>query len=256
MPGGICAFTVWKHLPWIDILSKAIKEEYPISKRPMPFPSHEDALLSLTRWNPWHDTEWIRKKVEQAGFLGCPKTQEKKPANSNEVDKDEKKNEKADIKENKKEDWSMYEFQSGEGRPNSSRKSSKTITPRTASSVLSASPSSMSDFSPSSSSSPTTSNAASASTGSLVIEEMTSTHRYTKHEFMSNFGTSVLDHLICASWGKESISKEATRKELREALLRYLHRICPDQLDEIELDLKAIVVVIKKSEGSNVPSEM
>lgn len=232
MPGGICAFTVWKHLPWLEILAKAIKEEYP--KRPMPFPCHEDAILSLTRWNRWHDPEWIKKTIQEAGFTCIPDNKE----DENGTDDDEGRTQNVGMND-KDEDWSQYEFNSGQSR-SLSRKNSRTSSPT---------PSMETD----SSATPTQSNPIPSSLdpleteeSSILIEEVSSIHRYTKHEFMSNFGTSVLDHLISSSWGKQSISKEETRKELTEALLRYLIKLCPDQFDEIELEMKALVVIVRK----------
>lgn len=242
MPGGICAFTVWKHLPWLEVLAKAIKTEYPA--RPMNFPSHDDALMSLTGWNPWHDPEWIKKKVTEAGFLDVEHC-----GNGHKMAGEEVKEDNAEKKE--VEDWSQYEYQSGEARSTSRRNSEEVKqTPRSPIGNK-AGASSTSSSAPSSPSFPT-----SETKGSIIIEEITSTHRYTKHEFMSNFGTSVLDHLLAAAWGKERLSKDETRRDLREAVSRYLIKICPDQMDEIELELTALVVVVKKGEQVDTPSEM
>lgn len=242
MPGGICAFTVWKRLPWLEILAKAIKTEYPA--RPMHFPCHDDALVSLTRSNPWHDPEWIKKKVTEAGFL-----RDEHCGNDDKKEGEEVKEDDAEEKE--VEDWSQYEFQSGEVRP-TSRRNSEEIKHTPVSPIGDKTGASMtSSLTPSSPSSPTC-----EMKGSIIIEEISSTHRYTKHEFMSNFGTSVLDHLLAAAWGKERLSRDETRRELREAVSRYLIKICPDQMDEIELELTALVVVIKKGEQVDTRSKM
>lgn len=243
VPGGICAFTVWKHLPWLDILAKAIKEEYP--QRPMLFPCHEDAILSLTRWNPWHDPDWIKKMIMEAGFSST--LEEKSYKGVKDVDEDENKDRDSD---DKKEDWSQYEYNSSESR-SSSRKNSKTSSAPPVSS-----PKTGSLAAPASTPTSPSSNSSKSEDSSITIEEVSSIHRYTKHEFMSNFGTSVLDHLISASWGKESITKEESRRNLKEAILRYLIRLCPDQFDEIELELKALVVVVRKSNKKDIPSQM
>lgn len=247
-PGGICAFTVWSHLPWLNILRQAIREEY--KPKPMPFPLHDDAILCLTRWNPWHDEEWIRKKITEAGFLDT--TQVKDDAGlAEEVD------ENLGSTKNKNEDWSQYEYNSSESHPPSPQ-ASKTFRP------VSPSRSSFTETSDNASTitSPVKMDSSASTklvtpevqTGSIAIEEVASVHRYTKHEFMSNFGTSVLDHILTATWGRQSISREETRKELREALMRYLVKLCPDQLDEIELELKALVVVVRKSDKREVPN--
>lgn len=247
VPGGIWALTVWKHLPWLDILAKAITEEYP--SRQMPFPCHEDALLSLTRWNPWHDIEWIKKTVEEAGFFDCQADGKTINSACGDSESDEATNDN-------KEDWSQYEYDSGESL-SSSRRNSKSCTLSPSSFLNRGFPAT-----PSLSSSlttvphPASCSKAESQKGSLIIEEVASIHRYTKHEFMSNFGTSVLDHLISASWGKQTIEKEESRNALRQAVLRYLIKLYPDQSDEIELDLKALVVVVRKDAKRDIAAQM
>lgn len=285
MPGGICAFTVWKRLPWLDILADAINQEY--KNRPMKFPSHEDALMSLTRWNPWHDIEWIRRKVKEVGFIeeedgrsslsSSPSSFVKHEADEITQKEDESENgtQKTDEDiEEKKDDWSMYEFESAQGRsvsvpsPRRTSRNDKSTSPRTASPSSGSFMPDSTSTSPACESSatlplspppvPSNSRVSAHDKGSLTIESTISTHRYTKHEFISNFGTSVLDHLLAASWGKERIftKNDSVRIELREALNRYLCRKYPEDWDEIEVEMEALVVIIKKGEKVDVPSEM
>jgi hypothetical protein len=250
MPGGICAFTVWKHLPWLNILKQAIKEEYKLT--PMPFPSHDDAILCLTRWNPWHDTEWIREKITAAGFLQTAQVED-------EADPVNEMDEGTNNTDEKNGNWIQYEYNSGETHPSSpkSSKASPPISPsRSSCTEASDNTSTITPLSINDTTTSTDPTTCGVQTGSITIEEVASVHQYTKHEFMSNFGTSVLYHILAATWGHGSVSKEETRKELREALMRYLIKLCPDQLDEIELELKALVVVVRKNDKRGVPNHL
>jgi hypothetical protein len=119
-PGGICAFTIWKHLSWLDILQKAINSEFK-DGRPTSFPSHEDAILSLTRWNPWHCEDYIRNVVKEAKFF--PEAKQEREAVKDQ-DQDEEGMHKPETGALKivtpgREDWSQYEFHTDSPRSTS-----------------------------------------------------------------------------------------------------------------------------------------
>ena len=92
---------------------------------------------------------------------------------------------------------------------------------------------------PTSSLSPCT---AKASANSVIIEEISSTHRYSKHEFMENFGSTVVYYILSHEWGKAKLNKPGVKEDIKAAIWKYLQDCYPNETDEIKIDLTALVV--------------
>ena len=160
--GGICAFTVWKRLEWLDVLRQAITQHLPQAPA---YPDHDACLLQFSHNNVWHDSAWIERQLASAGF----------------------------------ED--------------------------------------------------------------VQIEMLPTKHRFTREEFMENFGGVVVEYLTRNAWGPEIAKKHAGAA--REAIWRFIDdkaQLMPGDLvgDDtsepiLELELDALIVIARKG-ASGVPA--
>lgn len=79
---------------------------------------------------------------------------------------------------------------------------------------------------------------------------MPTKHRFTKEEFMDNFGGCVVAYLTKCAWGQKAAEKY--KEKISGALDKYLSARGEDGL---ELELDALVVVAKKGD-KDTPSAM
>lgn len=366
VPGGVCGFTVWKRLSWLDILAQAIKSEYKAA--PGPFPTHDEALLALSRWYPWHKEKFIKKMLKEANF---PEFIEKEPKVSSKANNlvEPVENRKRDminmlekLEEVRKdvkmintnaEDWSAFEFfpegpsqgvktvkpiskANEPGNPvqkafihkvlkeskllltkvdnrampviskdtavaTGDQKVLKVCTPQMAeadaedwsafefiseerfrdaknlkkipkvhkakypalqdlfNNIAQAEPIMNEDNQGPQTVIPPGESHHQSSTPllkkNIIIEEHTATHRYTKHEFMENFGTAALEHILKQTWGRKHFQSPEVKDNLRNTVWEYLVKCYPGETTEIELELTALVVVTRKAtDVSPVPA--
>lgn len=141
--GGVCAFTVWQRLSWIDVLRSAIRS---IHEAPA-FPDSQTCLLHFSNYHAWHDPAWIRGKLADHDFA------------------------------------------------------------------------------------------------EVQIEMLPTKHRFTKEEFMDNFGGCVVAYLTKCAWGQKAA--ENYKDKVAYALENYL---AEKGVDGLELELDALVVTAKKGQ--------
>ena len=85
---------------------------------------------------------------------------------------------------------------------------------------------------------------------SVEVQVMPTKHRFTKEEFMDNFGGCVVAYLTKCAWGQKSAEKY--KEKISVALEKSLSARGEDGL---ELELDALVVVTKKGD-KDTPSAM
>ena len=95
----------------------------------------------------------------------------------------------------------------------------------------------------------------------VQIELLPTKHRFTREEFMENFGGVVVEYLMRNAWGAEIAKKHA--EAAREAIWRFIEDkapLLPGDLDGdntsepvLELELDALIVIARKG-ASSVPA--